>query len=195
MVTQEYNESRERLLDAAETLFVQQGFTTIKLRHIAQALQVKESSLYYHFPNGKEQIYVEVIKRNLRRHHLGIRAAIAQGGDDWVLQLRHVAYWFLSQVPLDIMRMNKSDLPAIDAHSAQAIDDIAYEALNLPIRHLLENAVAKGDALIPDCDLIAGIFIGMVSTIHIIKSEWNEKTKHQMADTLIESWVNGLKHR
>jgi AcrR family transcriptional regulator len=190
-----YNESRERVLDVAESLFVQQGYAAVKLRHIAQALQVKESSLYYHFRDGKEEIYIAVMHRNLDRHRHGIQAAIQEAGDDWVNQLRYVAYWLLSQVPFDMMRLSKSDLPAINPHAAHDIDEVAYTALNLPIRQVLENAVRQDEANIPDCDLVAGIFIAMVSAIHIIKSEWNTKTKQAMADTLIEAWVNGLKRR
>jgi len=46
---------------------------------------------------------------------------------------------------------------------------------------------------VPDADLIAGMVIGMVGAIDIIKGTWNPKTKTEMVDILLESWVNGLR--
>ncbi|MDX1995313.1 MAG: TetR/AcrR family transcriptional regulator [bacterium] len=194
-VNTEENESRERVLDAAERLFVASGYAAIKLKHIAQALGMKESSLYYHFRGGKEEMYVAVMHRSYARHGVGIQQAIAQAGDDWIAQLKAVARWFLSQPAIDVMRINKADLPAINPADAAALDEAAYTALNLPIRHILERAVESDAAVVPDLDLIAGIFISMISTIDVISSEWNRKTKSQMADDLIDSWVNGLRRR
>lgn len=195
MAHQEVNEARERVLDVSEHLFMEGGYTAVKLKHIAQQLAMKESSLYYHFPNGKEELYVSVMRRNFARHQEGVGAAIAGAGDNWVAQLRAVAYWLLSQPTLDVIRMHKSDLPAIDVKYTQELNDAAYLALNLPIKHIFDRALERGEAVAADTDLIAGIFISMISSIDIIRTEWNPKSKQEMADTLIESWVKGLQPR
>jgi len=49
----------------------------VSMRDIADALAMRQASLYYHVPEGKEQLYVEVAMRNLRRHQAGINQAIA----------------------------------------------------------------------------------------------------------------------
>jgi TetR/AcrR family transcriptional regulator, cholesterol catabolism regulator len=195
MVEEEINEARERVLEAAESLFMERGYSAIKLKHISAKLGIKESSLYYHFPGGKETMYVEVMHRNLRRHREGIEHAIEQAGNNWVKQLRAVAYWLLSQTPVDVMRMHHSDLPTINAQAATELEDASYEALNLPIKRILERAVESGEAAVADADLLAGIFISMISAVHVIKPAWNPRTKHEMADILVDSWVNGLRRR
>lgn len=195
MAEEEINEARERVLDAAEGLFMERGYAAIKLKHISAKLGIKESSLYYHFPGGKETMYIEVMHRNLRRHQEGIERAIQQAGDAWVEQLQAVAYWLLSQSPLDVMRMHNSDLPAIDTKSATELEDASYVALNLPIKQILERAVESGEAAATDNDLLAGIFISMISAVHVIKPAWNPRTKHEMADVLVDTWVNGLRRR
>ncbi|MEM8531992.1 MAG: TetR/AcrR family transcriptional regulator [Chloroflexota bacterium] len=195
MISEQINESRERVLDAAEVLFMEGGYAAIKIKHIAHHLKMKESSLYYHFPKGKQQLYVAVMRRNLQRHKIGIEQAIREAGDDWVEQLRAVAYWLISQPPIDVMRMNKADLPAIEPDVAEEITEYAYQALNLQIREILDRGAASGEAVVPDNELLAGVFISMISTLDIIKTEWNEKTKHEMADVLIQTWINGLHRR
>lgn len=192
MPTDDHKDGLERLLDAAETLFMERGYSAIKLKHIAERVGVKESSIYYHFPKGKEALFVAVMQRNFGRHQHGIQKAIDEAGEDWVAQLRGVAYWLASQPPMDVMRMSKSDLPAIDPTVAFDLEERIYAAVNLPIRQILERADAEGKAHVPDCDLIAGIFIGMVSSIDVIKAGWNDKSKTEMIDVLIHTWVHGL---
>lgn len=58
---------RENLLDTAEQLFTSRGYTAVTLKDIAKALGIKQASLYYHFPLGKEDLYVEVML--LDTHH------------------------------------------------------------------------------------------------------------------------------
>ncbi|MCU0480745.1 MAG: TetR/AcrR family transcriptional regulator [Anaerolineae bacterium] len=182
----------ERLLHVAETLFMERGYSAVKLRHIAQELGIKESSIYYHFPQGKESLFIAVMNRNFARHHAGIKQAIGDAGEDWVAQLRAVGHWLISQPPIDVMRMSKSDLPSIDSVASFELEEGIYEAVNAPIRQILERANLQGKANIPDCDLVAGIFVGMVSSIDVIKGAWNPKSKMEMVDILIDTWVNGL---
>lgn len=55
----------QRILDAAEQLFAEQGYEGTPLREIAQRVGIREPSLYAHFPN-KEAIYGAVIDRALQ---------------------------------------------------------------------------------------------------------------------------------
>lgn len=194
-VDKDLNASRERMLDAAETLFIDSGFSAIKLKHIAERLGVKESSIYYHFSKGKEELFIAVMHRTLNRHRKGIEAAISTTHGDWIAQLRAVCHWLISQPAMDVMRMNKSDLPAIDSAAALDIENAIYEAVNLPIRQILEDAAQGGQAVVPDADLIAGMFISLVGTVDLIKPAWNPRPKKEMMDILFDSWMTGLQRK
>jgi TetR/AcrR family transcriptional regulator, cholesterol catabolism regulator len=195
MPPSEGRDGLERLLEAAETLFIERGYAAIKLKHIAERINVKESSIYYHFPGGKEALFIAVMQRNLLRHQRGIGEAIDRAGGDWTAQLREVGYWLISQPAIDVMRMSKSDLPALDRTAAEALEEQIYEAVNLPIRQILERAHDQRQANVPDADLIAGIFVGMVSALDVIKTSWNAKSRTEMVDALLDSWINGLRYR
>ena len=55
-------DSRERLLQEAERLFMAHGFAAVSTREICTAAGVKQPSLYHHF-GSKEALYLAVVQR------------------------------------------------------------------------------------------------------------------------------------
>jgi AcrR family transcriptional regulator len=56
---------RDDLLEAAATLFVEQGFAATSTRAIAQRAGVRQASLYYHFA-GKDDLLAELLDVSVR---------------------------------------------------------------------------------------------------------------------------------
>lgn len=56
---------RAQLLDAAAELFVSQGYAKTSTREIAEAVGIRQASLYYHF-SGKDAILAEVVGATIR---------------------------------------------------------------------------------------------------------------------------------
>lgn len=56
---------REEILSAAGRLFVNQGFAATSTREIADAVGIRQASLYYHFA-GKDQILGELLDHTVR---------------------------------------------------------------------------------------------------------------------------------
>lgn len=56
---------RDEILDAAARLFVSKGVAGTSTRHIADAVGIRQASLYYHFAN-KDQIVEELLDRSIR---------------------------------------------------------------------------------------------------------------------------------
>ena len=59
-------EPREEILDAAARLFVDRGVAATSTRNIADAVGIRQSSLYYHFPSGKDEILAELLQHSIR---------------------------------------------------------------------------------------------------------------------------------
>src|SRR5689334_7875695 len=55
--------AREDMLNAATELFRARGFEGVGVAELLEASGAPRGSLYFHFPDGKEQIGVEVIAR------------------------------------------------------------------------------------------------------------------------------------
>ncbi len=187
--------ARERVLDAAETLFTQRGFAAVTLRDIAQALGLNHASLYHHVPGGKEELYVEVMRRGLHKHHDGLRTAIRGAmdkGGDWQAQLRAAAHWLVSQPPLDITRMRTSDMPALSKKHAHQLSDEVYTLLLTPIQHIFLTGLGMP---FQRAILLTGMFLFMFEGVHSAPREGNPMTPQQMADEMLDVMVNGLKRQ
>ena len=52
--------SRTRIMDAARTLFVQEGYQNVSMRQIAKKLDYSHGALYYHFKNKADLFYALV---------------------------------------------------------------------------------------------------------------------------------------
>lgn len=57
---------REEIIDTAARLFTDSGFAATSTRDIAEAIGIRQASLYYHFPEGKDTILTEVLGQTIR---------------------------------------------------------------------------------------------------------------------------------
>jgi len=65
-LTGQEESTRDRLLDAAETLFSDRGFESVGIREIAETAGVNLSGIKYHF-GSKHGLYLETIRRAMDR--------------------------------------------------------------------------------------------------------------------------------
>lgn len=61
------SDTRERILDVALDLFVEQGYDKTSLREIAERLGITKAALYYHFERKEDML----LALHLRLHELG----------------------------------------------------------------------------------------------------------------------------
>lgn len=59
-------EPREEILDVCASLFTQRGFAATSTRDIADAVGIRQASIYFHFPSGKEEILADLLQRSIR---------------------------------------------------------------------------------------------------------------------------------
>ena len=193
-------DARERVLIAADRLFMERGYKGVTLRDIADVLGIKHASLYYHAPGGKEQLFIEVTERNLLSHRIGLTAAMDSAGDDLRGALYAAAAWLLVQPPMDLIRMTLSDLREIAPDQSIHLGQLARECLLNPIHEVLRKAEARGDIVPVDHGAIAGALLSMLEGLHAVPdiafmlpdSRWHGKTRHDMAMYLIDVLLRGL---
>ena len=194
--TAEITTAKERVLDAAEKLFMTRGYKMVTLRDIAIALKLNHTSLYHHAPGGKETLFVEVMERSFRRHQDAMEMALGQAGPDLKAQLQAVTRWMLSQPPIDFMRMMSSDMPSISKSSARRLTQAAYNAFLGPLdRAFLQAHQAGQIRMLSDPRILSGAFLAIVQNAHAvpIDSRQNPTPKAAMVDELIDVLLLGLK--
>lgn len=55
-------ETWRQILTVAKALFFAKGYKGVSMREIAEAVQVTQAGLYYHFPKGKEELFTKMIQ-------------------------------------------------------------------------------------------------------------------------------------
>lgn len=188
-------EARERVLEAAERLFAQRGYSAVTLRDIAAEVGIRHTSLYHHVPGGKEELFVEVTERNLDRHRAGLTAAIAQAKPQIRAQLHAAADWLLSQPPMDLVRMVYSDMPTIDPADAERLSQQALVSLIEPVEAALKQAQQRGEIDHSNLGLIAGSIIGMIESMYAVPQHAIETSRQTMAHEVLDALLTGLIRR
>lgn len=89
------NKTKEEILNAALNLFSQKGFSTVSIRDICAVVNIKESTVYYHFQN-KEAILNEILNQ-FENHSESLIAKMSsvfpalmsapQGGDEFLSKI------------------------------------------------------------------------------------------------------------
>ncbi len=186
----ENTEARERVLQAAERLFTAKGYAAVTLRDIADELGIKHASLYYHVPDGKEALFVEVTERSLMHHRVGLSSAI-NAQHDLGAQLQAAAGWMLAQPALNFTRMMQTDMPALSDVSAHRLRIAAREALVEPLQIVLRSGLPAHHTV--NVGILAGAFLSMIEGIHSLPDHYSDRSKPEMANVLIEMFVTGLR--
>ncbi len=158
--------ARERVQVTAERLFAERGYKAVTLRDIAQELGIRQASLYYHFPGGKEELYVTVTERGLRAHREGLEQSIAGAGPSLEEKLQAVLEWLATHPPVDLARMLLSDFPAISEEHRVRLTELALESLVRPIENLLDEARRQGTARDVDTRLAAVQILTTAEALH-----------------------------
>ena len=187
--------ARDRILDAAETMFASKGYSAVTLRDIGSAVGLRHASLYHHFPAGKDQLFVEVTERNIRRHGAGLEAAITCGGVSLRRRLYGVADWLLSQPPMDLVRMLKSDMPSLDPAEARRLMDLVSSLILKRLASVLDAAKQAGSITGPDSMLLGGGILGLLESFHSIPTFAIRRPLTEMARELIDVFLSGLGYR
>jgi len=93
--------SRDKRLDAAETLFAKRGYAGIGLSEVAEVVGLGKSNFFHHFRN-KPQLYVAVATRILVRIEDRLMRSLAAGGDP----MTRLERWL--DVLIDVLAENPS---------------------------------------------------------------------------------------
>jgi AcrR family transcriptional regulator len=191
----EHPDARHRLLDTAEHLFASRGFDSVRMRDIAEDLGLTHAALYYHFPGGKEELFAEVMERNIRRHGEGLAAAMRAGGQSLRGKLRGAASWLLSQPPMDLIRMAENDLKNLPPEKAGRIMGLVYELILSRLQAVLQAAKDSGETGACDPGLLAGGVVGLVESLHSVPVDIVGRDRTTMAYELIDVLLKGIEYK
>lgn len=195
MEHEEFGDAKQRVLDVAEQLFIQRGYAAITLRDIADQLGMRQASLYYHFPEGKEQLFVAMAMRVFERHQAGMQKAIEAADDGIATQLHGIADWFTTQPPINLLGMMHADMPALSPAQAEHLSQVAYKAMFTPLRQMFMAAEARGEIRMVHPDLLAGCFLSLMDGLHHGEHRTGAPPRPVIIAEIVTLLLDGLRPR
>ncbi|GLV58914.1 hypothetical protein KDH_57420 [Dictyobacter sp. S3.2.2.5] len=184
--------ARERVLEMADQLFATHGYQAVSLRDIGASLGMRHASLYYHFPNGKEELYVAVVERRMRGYQTQLEQVLRDAGSDWRQQLRAAARWMVAQPHMHLGRMMQSDMPAISEESADTLRVIVRDALLQPLTRPIQQALADNPEKRQRSVTYAGMFLSLIEGIENLPANYLTSSKNELVDVVIDFVLHGL---
>jgi TetR/AcrR family transcriptional regulator, cholesterol catabolism regulator len=195
MARQARETARDRVISVAEHLFSDRGYKAVTLRDISDELGIRQASLYHHFPNGKEELFIEVTERAMQRHAEGMRRTIAEAQDDVESQLKAIARWMLSQPPVDMARMVRSDMVEIEETDRHRLMQSALRSLLLPIEAVIDRGIDNENLRdVGHSRLLASSFLSIMEAIQV-SVRFSSRGPEEMADEMISVLMDGLRPR
>ena len=193
MPTRKGRETRKLVLESARALFREKGFQGVSIREIAKKVGMREASLYYYAPEGKEQLYVEVVKQELEAYREGIVQAIRGARPTLESQLRQVAAWFLTQTPPPLFRLFETDLQFLSQENREDVLARVFESLYSPLALVFRNAQIRGEIRVVDPIFLASQFLStMVGMQHAQQAGLLTDANDALIDQTLDVLMNGL---
>src|ERR1700761_2317830 len=85
-------ETSERILEAANALLVDRGYSAFSYADIAEAVKIRKASIHHHFPT-KAGLVVAVLRRHRDRISAGMKA-LDEGTENPLTRIRnYFKYW------------------------------------------------------------------------------------------------------
>lgn len=105
------SQSREKILEAATQLFHLQGYHATGLSQILKESGAPKGSLYYHFPEGKEQLALEAIERFGSMVSAEIRSHLSEVDDPIEAYEKHILHISRKFEDVSTLPNNSETLP------------------------------------------------------------------------------------
>ncbi len=183
------SKAKQNIINVAEKHFSERGYQAVVVKDIAKDVGVKHPTLYHHFPNGKEEIYVAVMEQMFARHEAGLQSVIEGAEPTLRSQLLAVAYWFLEHPPINAIRFTRQDLPALKQSNASRLLDISLQSTITPIHQILVEAEERGETQHANIK-VAGLIFGMIQSIYAVPHTHDELLK--LGEDAIDFILHGL---
>jgi hypothetical protein len=154
-------------------------------------LQTKCCVAYYHFPLGKEDLYVEVMLRHLEYRLTKLNGLIAGAEPTLSSCLLEVGQWLIQQPPLNSERIIMSDLPELSPDKAMQLSEAMGRCAFAPIQALfIEYKHQLKDRFHSNLDLLAGTFLATLESLYTHRQN-GSKTDEELVSDLVELLLGG----
>lgn len=151
---------RAEIIEKAEFLFFNNDYKATSLQEIGDSLDIKAASLYYHFPGGKEEIYLEVLKSRLEKYKSQLEE-MKEKSDSLESFLKAFAHWFIAQPTMNMQLIAQMDMPHLSEKGKQLASFLVSTSIFSPLKSKLEQS--RSDLRNFDPLRLVGIYLALLN--------------------------------
>jgi AcrR family transcriptional regulator len=178
--------TRDKILDITEQLLHEKGYMGMSMGEVAERIGIRQAALYYHFPEGKEQMCLEVAYRIMERDARGFAKSV-NAKRTAKAQLVAVAEWCASKPSTDVMIQDMARF--VDPQHRKEIGRLFINNLYMPIHKVLSQGIAKGEFRPHNVEAVSWMFLSMLSRLEAASKH---SRPQEMAYTFVETFIKGI---
>nr|WP_242703983.1 TetR/AcrR family transcriptional regulator [Enterococcus sp. 669A] len=127
----------QKILDTAESLFMNQGYEATSTRQIAEALGITQPNIYYHFKK-KEDIYVAVMRELADEVGSQLQEIAKENGSTLTEKLTEMMVYLQQRHPFDFYMMMHDMHYALSKESSQELYLLWQQSYEAPFVDVLK---------------------------------------------------------
>jgi len=188
-------ETRQQILEAARQLFLARGYKGVSMKDVAEAVQVTSAALYYHFPNGKQDIFFSIIQTMLEEWTRG--ALLATESAQGLRERLDALTLYLFTLPLDRFALLARDIHenALDQGKKRMFALQIRDTLSQQVIGIFQQAIDAGEITrdIPAtvlADMYEGMNISVLRAKHMAGADSLES--RQLAAMIVSVLLDGI---
>ena len=182
------SESRERVINAAYTLFVQRGYADVSMQQIADSTSITKATLYHHF-RDKQDLYLATMRMAFTRNHATMTERLQQY-PDLHARIREILAFLVEGKRTDMQRLMSDFRQHVDEDSQQRFWSEFPKPWHL-LEPMVREAIERGE--IPDGDVTfvaRFIYSSSAGYAHMLAMSTNgepfgDATLDRFADTVL----------
>jgi len=185
------SEARDRVIQAAFSLFVDRGFADVSMQQIADASSITKATLYHHF-RDKQDLYLATMRMAFTRNQASFMKEIQEESD-----LRAVVQHILRYV----VNKHRADLQRLMSDFHQHLDKSTQEAfwIEFPrpwhaLEPVIQRCIDAGQACSSDATFVSRfLYSAVAGYAHVIRTTPNsDANSEENYDRFVNTILYGI---
>ncbi|MGL4608997.1 MAG: TetR/AcrR family transcriptional regulator [Trueperaceae bacterium] len=179
--------TRALALNAAHVMLHTHGYLGVSMEVVAETIGVSKAALYYHFPQGKEQLILEIAETEITNDAKGIGEAI-KAGKTVRKKLEGIANFVFSHYR-PTGRILEDSLRFMPEEQRKRIYGMFYEQQYKRVLDVMNEGVKQKEFRRHDTEKSAWAFMGLLSEMNSPDPKLDRK---ELATFVVDLMIRGV---
>jgi AcrR family transcriptional regulator len=183
---QSKDQTRQRLLDAAQTIFMKKGFVATSVEDIAEAAGYTRGAFYSNF-SSKPELFLELLRRDHEEMQEELASIFEEGTTRETMEAQVLAYY--SSLPRDnkcfLLWMEAKLVAARDSRFRVKYNAFMHEKREHMCEYIREFSVRAGTPLLLPAETLTMGLIGLVEGVQFLTTIDPQNVSAETAEAVL----------